>query len=95
MLQVELHEASPRLGRVMGIGQDPGSDIIENMEPVDNAVSVSDTMEMDKKGKDKTKNTIELAGKPWPVSSNSHVITPNIIIPFVCSFFTVLIFNSC
>eukprot|EP00090_Calanus_glacialis_P022022 TRINITY_DN33973_c0_g1_i1.p1 TRINITY_DN33973_c0_g1~~TRINITY_DN33973_c0_g1_i1.p1 ORF type:complete len:330 (-),score=19.64 TRINITY_DN33973_c0_g1_i1:402-1391(-) len=79
---VELQEASPRLGRVMGVGQEPGSDTIEDMDSVNNPISVSNGIKSDKKGESKSKdeNTgIELAGEPWPVASNSNVIYYNLI----------------
>ena len=83
LLQVELQEASPRLGRVMGVGQEPGSDTIEDTDSVNNAISVSDGLKSDKEGvvKSRSKNTgIELAGEPWPVASNSNVIYSNYVL---------------
>ena len=66
----------------MGVGQEPGSDTIEDMDSVNNPISVSNGIKSDKKGESKSKdeNTgIELAGEPWPVASNSNVIYYNLI----------------
>ena len=56
LLQVELHEASPRLGRVMGIGQEA-----EEGHHQVTAVTEETNTEDQLAG--------ELAGKPWPVAS--------------------------
>ena len=66
----------------MGVGQEPGSDTIEDTDTVNNAISVSDGLKSDKKGEAKSQNEntgIELAGEPWPVASNSNVMFYNII----------------
>ena len=66
----------------MGVGQEPGSDTIEDTDSVNIPISVSNGMKSDKEGESKSKkeNTgIELAGEPWPVASNSNVIYYNLI----------------
>jgi len=63
---VELHEASPRLGRVMGIGQEPSSDTdIDNLEDIPSEPD----REANVKSVDEKELELELAGKPWPVAS--------------------------
>merc|ERR1719410_747150 len=78
---VELHEASPRLGRVMGIGQEPASsDILPGGDADTGAGPLHDDAPGDgdkpDKGKTLSENDLELelAGKPWPVASSSLVI---------------------
>eukprot|EP00092_Neocalanus_flemingeri_P020648 GFUD01022373.1.p1 GENE.GFUD01022373.1~~GFUD01022373.1.p1 ORF type:complete len:147 (-),score=13.09 GFUD01022373.1:284-724(-) len=74
--KVELQEASPRLGRVMGVGQEPGGDAVEDTDSVNNDISVSDGLKSDKKGEAKSQN--ENTGiEPWPAVSNSNVIFHN------------------
>ena len=61
----------------MGVGQEPGSDTSQDTDSVNNPISVSDGINGDKKGEGKVKtenSDVELAGDPWPVSSNSNVI---------------------
>ena len=65
----------------MGVGQEPGSDTIEDTDSVNNPISVSDGLKSDKKGESKSRNEntgIELAGEPWPVASSSNVIFSNL-----------------
>ena len=74
----------------MGVGQEPGSDTIEDTDSVNNAISVSDGLKSDKEGvvKSRSKNTrIELAGEPWPVASNSNVIYSNYVFIAFLSFY--------
>lgn len=90
---VELHEASPRLGKVMGIGQEPSSGDIDTSDQDSDADTAAGDMITNDDTMSEDELELELAGKPWPVASRSDVIHSSIL-SIVASWImtTILIF---
>ncbi len=65
----------------MGIGQEPSSDTdIDNLEDIPSEPD----REANVKSVDEKELELELAGKPWPVASNSVVIPTSLLLLSCC-----------
>lgn len=65
----------------MGIGQEPSSDTdIDNLEDIPSEPD----QEANVKSVDEKELELELAGKPWPVASNSVVIPTSLLLLSCC-----------
>ena len=86
---MELHEASPRLGRVMGIGQEPSNSEVVNEEDTDNYKDDTQSeVSNERKTLSEAELELELAGKPWPVASHSFVINLSLCLLSICLILT-------
>ena len=66
---------------MMGIGQEPSSDTdIDNLEDIPSEPD----REANVKSVDEKELELELAGKPWPVASNSVVIPTSLLLLSCC-----------
>ena len=88
--QVELHEASPRLGRVMGIagGQQEsdtaGPDTL-SQEEITDSQEAAEKSEVEEDEEDEEVAVGLAAGKPWPVSSAASGRVINFSLLFLLS----------